>query len=77
MKANWVDITRFGIPYDEEVDLNAPPDSPRRYRHRERDLGDGRPYQHGRVSRIVDWKFGRAPDNRAGGADSTGGDHGR
>lgn len=58
-KPNWINVSRFGSAWDEEIDVNS---EPMRYRHRPTNVGDGRLEQHGRTSTVEPWRTGPAPD---------------
>lgn len=60
-KPNWINVSRFGSIWEEEIDVNA---EPMRYRHRRAKLGDGRLEQHGRTSTVEPWRPGAALDRK-------------
>lgn len=53
-EANWIEITTLGLPYDEEIDVNAAPGTSdlQRYRHRRHSFTD---------QQVDDWTPGPAP----------------
>lgn len=53
--ANWVSVTTFGSPYEEELDVSR---AHGHYRHRLRAVGPDDPH--------LPWQRGRAPDKQQG-----------
>ncbi|MER9130650.1 hypothetical protein [Mesorhizobium sp. M0768] len=53
---NWISLSKLGSAYDEELDVNASPDTPDRLKMRHRPISFT-------GQEMVDWQPGPAPDS--------------